>query len=190
MQSAQLSFRLPCAQPLQSTHLPFRLPCAQLLQSTHLPFSLPCGQPLQSAQLRFSLPCGQGLQSAQLRFSLPCGQGSQSAQLPFSLPCGQGLQSAQLPFSLPCFPPLPLHSEGPKIVHCRWCPSARCEYHDAINENLASPTPLRRAAATDARDAPFSLVSSPQWARLSERPKRRVTFTCLSNRSSRLVSLV
>jgi hypothetical protein len=28
---------------------------------------------------------------------------------------------------------------------------------------------LRRAAATDARDAPFSLVSSLQWARLSER---------------------
>jgi hypothetical protein len=26
---------------------------------------------------------------------------------------------------------------------------------------------LRRAAATDARDAPFSLVSSLQWARLS-----------------------
>jgi hypothetical protein len=27
---------------------------------------------------------------------------------------------------------------------------------------------LRRAAATDARDAPFSLVSSLQWARLPE----------------------
>jgi hypothetical protein len=27
---------------------------------------------------------------------------------------------------------------------------------------IASPTPLRRAAAIDARDAPFSLVSSPQ----------------------------
>ena len=55
---------------------------------------------------------------------------------------------------------------------------------------IASPTPLRRAAATDAWDAPFSLVSSPQWARLSERLERRVSFTCLSNRSSRLVSLV
>jgi hypothetical protein len=51
-------------------------------------------------------------------------------------------------------------------------------------------TPLRRAAATDARDAPFSLVSSLQWARLPERLKRRVTFKCLSNRSFRLVSLV
>jgi hypothetical protein len=49
---------------------------------------------------------------------------------------------------------------------------------------------MRRAAATDARDAPFSLVSSLQWARLPERLKRRVTFTCLSNRSFRLVSLV
>jgi hypothetical protein len=29
--------------------------------------------------------------------------------------------------------------------------------------------PLRRTAATDARDVPFSLVSSPQWARLPER---------------------
>jgi hypothetical protein len=28
---------------------------------------------------------------------------------------------------------------------------------------------LRRAATTDARDAPFTLVSSLQWARLSER---------------------
>jgi hypothetical protein len=52
------------------------------------------------------------------------------------------------------------------------------------------PDALRRAAATDARDAPFSLVSSLQWARLPERLKRRVTFKCLSNRSFRLVSLV
>jgi hypothetical protein len=35
-----------------------------------------------------------------------------------------------------------------------------------------SPTPLRRAAATDARDAPFSLFSSLQLARLPERLKR------------------
>jgi hypothetical protein len=55
---------------------------------------------------------------------------------------------------------------------------------------IASPTPLRRAAATDARDAPFSLVSSLQWARLSQRLERRVAFTCLSNRSFRLVSFV
>jgi hypothetical protein len=53
---------------------------------------------------------------------------------------------------------------------------------------VRSPTPLRRAVATDARDAQFSLVSSLQWARLSERLEPRVTFTCLSNRSSRLVS--
>jgi hypothetical protein len=55
---------------------------------------------------------------------------------------------------------------------------------------IASPTPLRRVAATDARDAPFSLVSSLHLARLSKRLERRVTITCLSHRSFRLVSFV
>jgi hypothetical protein len=96
--------------------------------------------------------------------------------------------SRRIPQS-PILPTTPVQSECPKIVRCRWCPSARGARRDAVTENR-SPTPLRRAAATDARDAHFLLVSSLQLARLSERLEQRVAFTCLSNRSSRLVSLV
>ena len=49
---------------------------------------------------------------------------------------------------------------------------------------------IHRRVASARGVAPFSLVSSLQWARLSKRLERRVSFTCLSNRSSRLVSFV
>ena len=40
---------------------------------------------------------------------------------------------APLPEELPnprSSPPLPVHSIGPKIVHCRWCTSAECAERD------------------------------------------------------------
>ena len=54
---------------------------------------------------------------------------------------------------------LALHIEGPKIVRCRWCPSARCAEHDLHRER-------RRVA-----DA---IILTPRsQARLSERLKQR-----------------
>jgi hypothetical protein len=45
-------------------------------------------------------------------------------------------------------PPLPLHSEGrPKIVRCRWCPSARGARRDAVTENRSPHVLLTRLVA-------------------------------------------
>jgi hypothetical protein len=56
----------------------------------------------------------------------------------------------------------PHHSRSratcPKIVQCRWCPSARCEYHDAVNENRVADAVASRGSDRRARRARRALL--------------------------------
>ena len=67
--------------------------------------------------------------------------------------------------------------EGPKIVRCRWCPSARCAEHDLRRERKSR----RRRRHFDAAVA-GAAVGTTETARAS--------LACSSHRSSRLVSVV
>ena len=77
------------------------------------------------------------------------------------------------------------------LLTLRWI--ARAWYNWTFRQQV-TPKDARankgRLEGTDARDAPFSLVSSLQWARLPEQLERRLSFTCLSKCSFRLVSFV
>jgi hypothetical protein len=57
---------------------------------------------------------------------------------------------------------LALQTEGPKIVRCRWCPSARCAEHD-----------LRDLRRERKRVADAIILTTRSRARLSERLKQR-----------------
>ena len=65
--------------------------------------------------------------------------------------------------------------EGPKIVRCRWCPSARCAEHDLRRERKSR----RRRNHFDAAVA-RAAVGTTETARAS--------LACSSHRSSRLVT--
>jgi hypothetical protein len=55
-------------------------------------------------------------------------------------------------------PQLLVQSDGPKIVHCRWCPSARCAQRDAVNENRVADAVASRGSDRRARRARRALL--------------------------------
>ena len=84
----------------------------------------------------------------------------------------------------------PLHSEGPKIVQYRWCPSARCEYHDAVTENRVADALASCGGDRRARRARLPrLVAAVGAAVGTTGTARNVHVSITSFVSSRLVRL-